>query len=353
MIAAILMVGCGSSGSSGQAQSLLKQTFSGPHTVKSGVLNFSIALAPTGSSTVKTPIDFGLSGPFQSRGSGTLPESNFTLSVDALGHHGELGIVSTGTHGYITLQGTAYQLPAADFQKLATSFAGAAGGSGTGGLSKLGINPLHWLKDPTVVGTENVAGASTTHIRARVNVAALLSDLNTFLERQANGGAAAGKLPTGIPPTTQQSIAKTVKKATVDVWTGTSDKTLRKLAVELNFPVSGQYSTLFGGLTSAAIGLNLQYANLNQPQTITAPGSVQPFGGFATKFAQVLQQIKSTLGISSTGATGTGTGTGSGTTTGSGATSSNIGPYTTCLHKAGNDVTKMQKCAALLNSSGG
>jgi hypothetical protein len=146
-----VVAACGSSGStSSGAQTLLKQTFSGSHTVKSGVLSFALTLTPSGSSTIKGPISLSLSGPFQSRGGGKLPESNLNISIDALGHHGQLGIVSTGSNGYITLDGVAYQLPAADFQKLASSFSSA--GSGTGGLSKLGINPLHWLTNPSVVG---------------------------------------------------------------------------------------------------------------------------------------------------------------------------------------------------------
>ena len=39
------------------------------------------------------------------------------------------------------------------------------------------------------------------------------------------------------------------------------------------FPVSGEISTLLGGMTSAGIGLTLQYADLNQPQTISAPAN--------------------------------------------------------------------------------
>ncbi len=79
------------------------------------------------------------------------------------------------------MQGTSYQLPAATFQKLESSFAqlatspggGSGGGSGSGALGKLGINPLRWLVNPSVQGSaKTVAGASTTHIRAGVNVSA-------------------------------------------------------------------------------------------------------------------------------------------------------------------------------------
>src|SRR6478752_2239506 len=121
VVAALALAACGSSsdtGSSGNAQSLLKQTFASGKPVKSGVLSINLTLNPSGSSTFTSPVSFTISGPFQSRGSGQLPQSNFTIGVSALGRQGQLGIVTTGTAGYVTLRATAYQLPSADFQRL-------------------------------------------------------------------------------------------------------------------------------------------------------------------------------------------------------------------------------------------
>jgi hypothetical protein len=351
-VAALTLAACGSSSSSsgsGGAQSLLKQTFAANHKVNSGVLTFGLSMNPTGSSTLKGPISLSLTGPFQSRGTGKLPESNFTVNVSALGHHGQLGVVSTGSAGYVTLQGAAYQLPAADFQKLDSSFASATPGSSGGGLSKLGIHPLHWLTNPTVIGQDTVAGAPTTHIRARVDVSSLLGDFNTFLQKEASSAAAASSsIPTSIPPATRQKIASEVKNPSVDIWTGTSDKALRKLAINLDVPVSGQASTLLGGLTSAGIGFTLQYADLNQPQTISAPGNVRPFTEFASKLQGVVQQIQSSFGAGLGASAGSGS-SGSGTTGSSSVNPSNVQKYTKCIQQAAGDVTKMQKCAALLN----
>lgn len=359
LLAAAVLAACGGSSGSGQAQTLLRQTFSGPHAVKSGILSFALTLTPSGSSIVHGPISLSLSGPFQSRGSGQLPASNFTIAVDALGHHGALGLISTGTSGYVTLQGAAYQLPAAYFQRLASSFAGAAGGSGTGGLSKLGIDPLHWLTSASIVGPETVAGASTTHIRAKIAVTALLDDLNTFLHKaSASGATGTTAIPTTIPAATRQKIAGEVQNPTVDVWTGTADKTLRKLSLNLGFPIRGQVSTALGGLSSAGIALTLQYANLNQSQTIVAPGNLQPFAGFATKLRAILAQVQgglgglggAGLGSSTTGSGGAGSSaTGSSSSSSSASPSSSVQKYSLCIQQANGDITKMQKCAPLLN----
>lgn len=337
ILLAAALSACGSaSGSSGDAQGLLTQTFSSANTVRSGVLGFTLTVNPTGSSTVTTPVTVSLGGPFQSRGKGQIPASDFTVSIDALGRHGALGVISTGTSGYVTLQGSAYALPAADFQRLESSLSSVGSTSGQSGLSGLGINPRRWLRNPTVVGTTTLNGAPTTHIRSGVDIAALLADLNTFLAKAKSSKSTSG-VPTTIPPATQQRIAQEVHGASVDVWTGSADHLLRKLALGLTIPVHGQISTLLGGLSSAGLGLTIEYAHLNQPQSIAAPTSVQPYSGFTAKLHSLFSAVQGGFGSS-----------GSGSSPSGGAASPGAGSYSLCIAQAGQDVTKMQRCASLL-----
>lgn len=349
VVAALALAACGSSsggsGSSGDAQTLLKQTFASGKPVKSGILGISFTLHPSGSSTFTTPISLSINGPFQSRGTGQLPQSDFTIAISALGRKGQLGIVSTGTSGYVTLQGAAYQLPSADFQRLESGFSSVGGSSQSGGgLSALGINPQHWLTNASVVGSDNIGGADTTHIRAGVNVSALLQDINTLLGKASSSTGT--KLPSSIPQATQQKVAAAIKNATVDVWTGKSDKVLRKLSLNLNVPVTGRLSTVAGGMTSAGIGFTLQYSDVNQPQTIAAPSNVQPYSEFTTKLRSVLTGIEGSVGAGALGSTGS---TGSTGSSGSAATTDKIKKYSQCIQSAGQDVVKMQKCASVLN----
>ena len=350
---AVAIAACGGS-SSDQATSLLKQTFSGTHAINSGNVNVALILNPSGSSTLKGPISLTLGGPFATLGAGKVPKSDFNIAISALGHTGQLGILSTGTNGYVTLNGTNYQLPASTFQQLEQSFSSLTSSSGRGSssgtLGKLGINPLHWLVNPTIAGNDTVGGASTTHIRAGVNVPALLRDLNTFLGKASSVGVSgAARLPSSISPATRTRIANEVKQPRVDVWTGNSDKTLRRIAIGLTVPVTGQISSLLGGLNATQISFSLQYADLNQPQTIVAPKSVAPFQQFQSKLQGILSSIQSALGGV---ATGSGT---SGGTTGTNASPTNttsagsLSNYSQCLQSAGNNVAKMQQCAALLN----
>jgi hypothetical protein len=353
-LVALTLTACGSSGSSsasGSATQLLSQTFSGSHTVNSGNLSFSLTVTPSGSRTLTGPITLSFGGPFQSLGKGKLPKSNFTVSIGALGKSASLGILSTGTAGYVSLQGTSYQLPSATFQKLESSFASfestGSGGSSSSALTKLGIKPIHWLTNPHIVGNDSVAGTDTTHITAGLNVGALLGDINTLLAKAGSLGlssASAGQLPTNISPATRNKIVSEVQNPTVDVWTGSSDKTMRRLTLKLTLPVTGSTSTLLGGLSSASIALTIQYADLNKPQTITAPTSTAPYSQFTAKLQQFVQALQSTVAAQAGGAaTGSGT-TGTGTTpAGSGAGDK----YTRCITSAKTPL-QAQKCAKLL-----
>ena len=282
------------------------------------------------------------------------------MSASALGRSVSLGILSTGTAGYVTLQGTSYQMPQATFQKLESSFAqltstGRELGLGTSSLSKLGIQPLHWLTNPTVVGTENVGGTQTTHIHAGVNVNALLSDLNTVLEKASSlGVSGASSLKSGIPAADRSKIASEVKNPSVDIWTGTSDKTIRRLTITLTLPVTGKASSELGGMTSADLGLTMQYSDLNQPQTIKAPTTREPVHPVPEQAERVRpgapgrgrrrarhrqQQQQRRLELESAGPAP--------------GPASSVAQYSQCIQEAGTDVAKMQKCASLLSSGSG
>src|SRR6201999_223641 len=176
----------------------------------------------------------------------------------------------------------------------------------------------------SVVGSDTIDGTDTTHIRSGVNVTALLRDLNTLLGKASSSSGT--KLPSSIPQATQQKIAAAVKNASVDVWTGTSDKVLRKMSLNLTVPVTGQLSTAAGGATSAGIGFDLQYSHVNQSQTIAAPSNIKPYSQFTTKLRSVLTGIEGSVGAGSLGSTGS-TGSGStGSSGSSGATGSSGGP---------------------------
>jgi hypothetical protein len=211
---------------------------------------------------------------------------------------------------------------------------------------------LNWLSNPTIVGSESVGGTSTTHIRAGVNVQALVSGISQFLQKaSALGVTGTAKYPQGLSASTQSRIASEIQSPSFDVWTGNDDKTMRRLQVGLTIPVNGQLSTALGGLTAATFGLSIQYSNLNQPQTITPPSNVQPYSQFQAKIQAFVQALAGGVaGAASSTSSGAGTTSAAPSSTTPAGTSAGVDKYTQCLQAAGNDVTKMQQCASLLNS---
>ena len=116
----------------------------------------------------------------------------------------------------------------------------------------------------------------------------------------------------------------------------------------MTLPITGQASTALGGLSAADIGLTMQYANLNQPQSIGAPTSVRPFTEFQSKLRTIVGALQGSVGSVTGSAGGSTTGSGSG---GSSGSSFAVTSYSQCIQAAGGDVSKMQQCASLLNGS--
>lgn len=363
LLTAGLIAGCGGGSSntdppatgSSAAHKLLVQTFDGHHTISSGVISLEVTVAPSGSSTIKQPLELSFGGPFTSGGAGKPPESDFTINVSAQGRHGSLKLISAGGQGYITVSGQSYRMPASSYKSVTSglhSLASAGGGagakSGAGAFSKLGIQPLDWLSDPQIVGNRNLNGAATTEVRAKVDVAAMLRDVSKLLGKPGSlGVSGSSALPQSIASATQKRIATALGSPSFDVWTGKSDKTVRRLTVNVTIPITGHIRTQLGGMTSAAVTLDFSYSDLNQPQTITAPSSVKPFSVFRSKVGAILQEIEGGLvtGSLTAGATTTGT-----STVQLGTSPLADRKYTDCISNAAGDVKKMQRCSSLLGS---
>jgi len=361
---AAVVAGCGggaskhSAGTAGSAAStagsaaaheLLLQTFDGHHGVSSGVITLDLRLLPSGSSTIKGPIELAFGGPFMNKGAGKLPESDFTISISAEGHVGALQVISVDGKGYITVSGQSYKLPASSYKSLESGFGSLASsgtGSGSGSssaFSKLGIKPLALLVRPQIVGKATVNGVATTRIHAELDATAMLQDFSRLLGKAGSlGVSGASSLPQSISASTQRSIANALGSPSFNLWTGTADKLIRKLTVSAVVPVTGTTRTELGGMHSATVTLGFGYSRVNQPQTITAPTSTKPYSVFRREFSAVLSEIESGL-ISGSGGSGT---------TGASTTGASAGgadqKYTQCITAAKGDVAKMQKCSKLL-----
>ncbi|HEY5192809.1 MAG TPA: hypothetical protein VIJ39_02910 [Solirubrobacteraceae bacterium] len=307
-----LLSACGG-GSSDSAQSLLNETFSGHTPIESGNVNLSFALGAAGSSSSTKPLAVSLTGPFQSNGASKLPRFALQLQLSAGGHGLQAGATSTGSAVFVELAGTWFSTPASTYKSLEEGYAQATKKASDAKVrstfSSLGIEPGRWLSDPSKVGTTTIGGVSTVHLTAGVNIPAFLADVTKL--SQAGSTLGLGSVPGAstaggtLSPTVITELAKSIKSAHVDVYTGQSDHLLRRLEVTATVTGTPQTKSLLGGLSSASLTVRLEFSDLNKPQTIAAPSNPQP----PTQLLPALQQLVGVLEGSSGSSTGTSGGT--------------------------------------------
>ena len=163
------------------------------------------------------------------------------------------------------------------------------------------------------------------------------------------GGAATGTaVPTSLTAQQRDTIAKSIKSAKVDVWTGAKDHTLRKVAVNVQVDVPEELRAKAGNLQTGHVIFQVTIAQLNQAQKIVKPADVRPIGELRSALAD--------LGLLGSG--------GSrrprrptprrrpARRTTPATPPAPAGPqadYTQCITNAGEDLAKVQDCAQYLD----
>lgn len=352
---AVCVAACGGgNGDSADARQVVKQTFEGEKRVDSGRLNLSMTanLRATGlaATQLKEPVVIKMTGPFQSRGENALPAMNLQLSATGSGADFSAGAISTGEKGYVTFQGKPYSVPDNVFARFKRGFEQQQKqdnqSSNNIDLKALGINPDTWLKNPKDEGSEDVGGATTTHVSSDVDLDALLKDVDSLLKRADKLGLSRQQLqqvPQGLNSQSRKQIKDSIKKAKVDIWTGKDDKTLRRLQLDLSFELPPALQSQAQGVEGGDIKLDLEVADVNKPQDIKAPANPRPWSELQRQLPQ--STLGGGLGGSSGGLGGSsGGGTGSGT---GGSSSKRAQEYLKCVQKAQKpeDVTQ---CGSIL-----
>jgi hypothetical protein len=356
-IGALVLSACGggkkssstTAGSGGNdATSLISQTFSGQHNVKSGKLALTIALDLKGGGAPSGPINIKLDGPFDGSDSKSFPKLDFNLTVDTGGQAFSAGVATDAKTAVLKFQGQNYAVPASFVSQFTKSYEQAKAkapksGGGTS-LKDLGIDPAKLIKNPKVVGDEDVAGTPTTHISAPIDIDQLLNAIDTLLSKAGSLGVPqTGSVPTKLTDAQKQEVRDAVKSATIDVWTGKDDKTIRKLQLKTSIAPKSSGS---GGLQSANVALTMQLSDVNKAQTITLPTNAKPLSDLTSQLGGLGGALGG-LGGSSSGSGSSGSGSSGSGSSGSAATK-NLQKYETCIQKAGTDLSKAQKCASLL-----
>ena len=301
---ACLLGACG--GAAGSAQSLLDDTFSGHTQIESGNVNLSFALSAAGSSATTKPLSVRLSGPFESTDAAKLPRFALQLQLGAAGHTLSAGATSTGSALFVQLAGSWFSTPQATYKALEEGYAQATKTASTtktrSTFAALGIEPGRWLSSPTNVGSTTIAGVQTAHLSASVDIPAFLADVSKL--SQAGGTLGLGSSVPGanggtLSPAVVTELAKSIKSAHVDVYTGKSDHLLRRLEVTATVSGTPQTQALLGGLSTADLKVLLEFSELNKPQTIAAPPNPEPPSQLLPAVQQLVGALQGVGGSSS------------------------------------------------------
>jgi hypothetical protein len=331
LLALGVLAGCGggdnddAGGTSGaDVDQLLDDTFSNTDEIKSGRIELSARLE--GPNTVTAE----LSGPFESQGGGKLPKLDLDAAFEGGGQRLEAGITATGDEGFVSFQGTDYEVSGPVFQQFQAAYEEASKQSeqeGGTSLATLGIDPRNWLTDARNEGDSEVGGTETIKITGGVDVQKLLDDVNRVLEQARSLGLEdTGDLPEPLSEQQKREFAAAVKDVRVEIHTGKDDRLLRRLVV------AAEVATEDAGTLSARLDLSL--LDVNEGQDIEAPDDARPF--------QELLDGLEELGL------GAALGGGGGGSGGGGASSESLEEYSQCVQDAGGDTGKLRKCAELL-----
>lgn len=348
-LAATGLTACGGDDdiSSKSAQEVLKETFGPDKPIKSGRVDLSLAFKSTGLQGVDGPVAITLKGPFSSPGAEQLPSFDLDVALSAGGQNLSAGAVSTSNKGFVKFSGQNFAIPDDLFKQFKTLYEKdqkEAKKKERTTFSALGVDPTRWLKDPKKVGDEEVGGATTVHVSAKVNVPAFLDDVNKLLGRAQSSGAAAAAgqaVPGELTAEQRKQIESAIKDTSLDVFAGKEDGTLRRIALNIDFDVPAESQKAAGGLKNGSLGINLTIGELNEEQTIKAPTGARPLaeltGGAATGATGAAGATPAPAPAPTDDAAG-----------GAAAGGANQ-KYLTCLDSAGTDIAKAQECAPLLN----
>jgi hypothetical protein len=251
------LAGCGGSES---AQDALAETASNLDEIRSGTMSFEYSA----SAKEGPEVGLQLEGPFSFDSAGPLPVAELRITQFAGSRRSSTTFISTGEKAFLRVGEQTFELPP-------EMLADGGGGGEQGGLGELEIGD--WFVEPEISNGGEVGGAETDRISSPLNVVAALND---FL---AAADALAGLDLPAIEGPSAQNVENAVRSAIVEVWTGTDDRLLRRLVLDVDLELGGsaELREALGQLAGAQLQLALRISNPNEPVTVEAPTDAVPY----------------------------------------------------------------------------
>lgn len=303
----VAVAGCGGddgASSDVDPQTVLDETFNNDERVSSGDL--SLSLDGTAAGDQGGSFEVSLSGPFQGdpANPNAIPQLDWTGSVSGEGAGQSVSFegaaVITEDNAFVEYGGSAYEVGTeafTQFKELAESAAAQQTGSAEGqSFSELftqscetqleaqggdtaacDIDFQSWLGDLTNEGEEDIEGASTVKVSGALEVETMLQDLI--------GLGTAVPQATDVPTDAQvQQLSDAITDASFDLYSGTDDRILRGLDLNLALDPSQIPDAEASGVESVEVGFSLRIAGVNEEQTIEAPSDAQPIEELLSQF---------------------------------------------------------------------
>lgn len=243
---AISACGGDSSSQTSAAKELVEQTFKTTSTsLESGRLDARLQLEPEGLLALGGPIAVAVKGPVVSPKGDGLPQANLDAVVTLAGQRYEGGLLSDGAQAFLMADGRAYTLDHERSPKRP---------------ELLGLDPLSWIKDEQTKGNARIGGVDTVRVTGAVDAARLLADVDDL-----------------VPAKMGAQIARAVKSATFELWTGAEDKILRQFVLRVAFEVAEGDEPPVTGLQAGRIELRIRLDDVNgAAPEIRAPANPLP-----------------------------------------------------------------------------
>jgi hypothetical protein len=250
------------------AEDVLAAAFAGDQKVESGRFSMRLSAEDFQGVPQLEGASLEVAGRFQGQGTDAMPEFDIDMKIAAPGERLHVGAISLGDEGFLTKGDRAYAVPGQIMGTMSdarTEISGYAGEPAPK-LSVVGFDVGGWITDPKVAGTETIDGVEVTHVEGTL-------DAGQFVDGLAELGPGSD-LPEadyldGVA-SNEAMLRRVIGEPEVDVYVGSEDRILRRLAVtaDLNLAAAGEGA---GGARDGKVLFDVRLSDVNEPQTIAAP----------------------------------------------------------------------------------
>ena len=249
---------------------LLREAVANP--AQSGESEIALDLALEGDSLLAGPSSVDLDGPFALDAEGGVPSFDLALDAEVAGFGVDGAVVSTGEDAYVVFFGENYRVGPERVAELESSLQDGLGRQGGG------LRFDQWIRDPRYEGVEDVGGDDAVRIVGVSDPVAAIDDLSPVAEAL------------GVPARLLDSVG--VSSAPVEAWVALSDRTLRRIRLQLAFEVPLPLQAQAGGIAGGAVTLDAEIFDVGADVTIEPPAG----GGFQP-IDQLIDRLQSLAGL--------------------------------------------------------